>query len=101
LSAHPTIELRRLREIGWIEWDPLELAGIAPADEYDEYLLQIVSRLRQGQTVEAAADYLQTVATKDMEIGHPRPGSRAAALRTAALVAKYLANVPPGPLRIR
>lgn len=49
------INLSRLREIGWALWDPIDLKNIsdgewreggACADEYDRYMLQVVTMLQ-------------------------------------------------------
>jgi hypothetical protein len=102
MADHPKVELSRLREIGWKDWDPIGLADSScPRDEYDAYLLQAVGRLRQGQTIDQVAEYLDEMASINMGLGPSTPASRAASARTATLIAEYLAHFPPGPLRIR
>lgn len=72
-----------------------------PRDEYDAYLLQAVGRLRQGQTIDQVAGYLEKTASNDMGLGPSTPASRAASERTATLIHEYLAHFPPGPLKVR
>lgn len=102
MAAHAKLELNRLREIGWRDWDPIGLADSScPRDEYDSYLLQAVSRLRQGQTVDQVAEYLEKIASEHMGLGPSTPASRAASERTATLINHYLAGFPVGPLTVR
>ena len=67
------VQLSRLRQIGWDEWDPIGLRLFDDndwqtncADEYDGYLLHVVSMLRAGQTIGEAVAYLDWVETKRM-----------------------------------
>lgn len=102
MTDYSKLELDRLREIGWKEWDPIGLADSScPRDEYDSYLLQAVSRLRQGQTVDQVADYLENIASEHMGLGASTAASRAASERTVTLIDSYLAGFPSGPLRVR
>jgi len=102
MSDPPYIELDRLREIGWREWDPIGLVDSScPRDEYDSYLLQAVSRLRQGQTIDEVTNYLEKMAAEHMGLGASTPFSRAASERTATLIDRYLSAFPSGPLRVR
>jgi hypothetical protein len=102
MADYPEVELERLREIGWQEWDPIGLAdSTCPRDEYDAYLLQAVSRFRQGQAVEQVADYLEETSCDQMGLGPSTPASRAASERAATLIHRYLADFPPGPLKVR
>jgi hypothetical protein len=96
------VELARLREIGWSEWDPIGLANSdCPRDEYDSYLLQVVSRLRGGESIEQAADYLDYVASEYMGLGASTPAAHEAAGRTVRLIKDYLDNFPSGRLEVR
>lgn len=102
MADHSKVELSRLREIGWKDWDPIGLADSSCSrDEYDAYLLQAVGRLRQGQTIDQVAEYLEETASSAMGLGPSTPASRAASERTATLIGEYLANFPPGPLKVR
>lgn len=101
MPDHPAIKLNRLREIGWTSWDPIGLADTdCPRDEYDSYLLQAVSQLRQGQPVEGVSAYLEEIASQHMGLGTSTPSSRAASDQTAKLISEYLGNFPPGPLKV-
>ncbi len=109
MTSHPIVQLSRLREIGWSLWDPIGLRqvsgdewrdGGACADEYDSYLLQVVSRLRRGETHAAIAAYLEDMETVRMGLNRAFDiGERAGA--TVAAISDYLAPLPPGPLKVR
>jgi hypothetical protein len=97
-----TIELSRLREIGWREWDPIGLAGSGcPPDEYDRYLLQVVNRLRRGDSVREVADYLDNIGAEWMGLGPSTAASRVSAETTVLQIKGYLDTLPPGPLKVR
>jgi hypothetical protein len=88
----PKIELSRLREIGWSEWDPIGVGGPDhswPADEYDSYLLHAAGQLWQNQTEEAVADYLLKVETEHMGLDAV-PGLHARALEVAKAIREYV-----------
>ena len=98
----PILQMSRLREIGWSEWDPIGLVDSGcPRDEYDEYLLQTVSRFRRGDQVSEVACYLDTIATDTMGLGRSTPEGLKAAETTATKIKAYLDTLPPGPLRVR
>lgn len=102
MKDRPKVELDRLREIGWREWDPIGLEGSGcPLDEYDTYLLQVVGRLRRGESIQHAADYLEAIASEHMGLGPSTQASRDASARTSVLIDEYLKTLPPGPLQIR
>ena len=109
MTEHPTIELSRLREIGWSHWDPIGLKVIAGgewqdgggcADEYDSYLLQAAGRLRRGEAVSDVVAYLV-----ETEVGHigltPNPTTRHRAEATADAIAAYLGTLTEGPGKVR
>ena len=107
MTSHPAVQLSRLREIGWSLWDPIGLRQIsgddwrdggACADEYDSYLLQIVSRLRRGETHEAVAAYLEEMETDDMGLNRSFNTSERAGA-TVAAISDYLDPLPPGPVK--
>ena len=53
---------RELRQLLIEEWDPIHVRGVPEAaDEYDTYLGQIASLLREGATVEDVAAFLNDV----------------------------------------
>ena len=65
MRNEPKIELSALRQIGWDHWDPIGIRQFdadwpteAP-DEYDSYLLRVVSMLRGGQSEAEASAYLK------------------------------------------
>ncbi|MNL41713.1 hypothetical protein D3C87_1641360 [compost metagenome] len=103
------IELSRLREIGWSEWDPIGLSqmgndhwkdGGACADEYDSYLLQVAGRLRRGEALEEAISYLEEIEMVHMGGGRVET-TRSRAEATVAAIADYLSDLPGGPLKVR
>lgn len=109
MSDAPRVKLSRLREIGWSLWDPIGLSrlgddewrdGGACADEYDSYLLQVVGRLRRGESDAAVAAWLEETETDHIGLTrNATTGPRAAA--TVAAIKAYLATLPPGPLKMR
>jgi hypothetical protein len=101
MASHSIIELSRLREIGWKDWDPIGLAGSGcPADEYDSYLLQVVSRLRRGDAVAEIAEYLIRVASERMGLGEGSSATRDAAETTVVHIQQYLETLPPGTISV-
>ena len=91
------MQVSRLRDIGFAEWDPIGVLapgepwhGDACADEYDGYLLAVVGLLQNGGAEREAADYLVWVETANMGLD-PTPGTRARAERTVRAIAAYLA----------
>jgi hypothetical protein len=109
MVEHPKIKLSSLREIGWSCWDPIGLKEIsdgdwrdggACADEYDGYLLQAAGRLRQGEPAAEVVAYLEE--TETGHIGMTRNATtHQRAEATVAAVRDYLADLPPGPLKVR
>lgn len=47
-----------VRTLLWAQWDPLNLAGIAPDDEYDAYALPLAGMVWHGRSASEIADYL-------------------------------------------
>lgn len=109
MSDLPKVKLSRLREIGWSLWDPIGLRELCDgewqkgggcADEYDGYLLQVVGRLRRGESFADVSAYLE-----DSEVGHigltrnSTTSSRAKA--TVEAISDYLSSLPPGALKVR
>lgn len=94
------ISLEALREIGWTQWDPIGLIGsrgCAP-DEYDSYLLQAVSRIRNGANDAEVAAYLGHIQSEEMGMG---PADLGRGQATSAALRAYLATLDPGPLKVR
>jgi len=88
------LDLSRLRDIGWSAWDPVCL--LAPgadwrnepfADEYDSYLIEAASGLRNGWPLERSVDYLLSIASNHMELLQV---SRGDAEATAKAILDYL-----------
>ena len=106
MSKPPTIELSWLREIGWSTWNSIGLEEIAPdwrdaaPDEYDSYLLHVVSLLRKGRSDVECVDYLVRIEAEHMGMG-TSPTSRSRASETVASIRRYLDEFPDGPLRVR
>ena len=97
MSSDPPIELSRLRDIGWTEWDPIGLLnrgqawdGKPCADEYDSYLLKVASDLRRGASVEGAIEYLLNVEREHMGLGI-QPGQEDRAEATALAIQRVVA----------
>lgn len=92
------IDLARLRDIGWREWDPIgllklkEVEGAEVADEYDRYLLAVARHLRRGGSVEEAIKYLLTVERDYMGLG-VHQGQDARAGTVARSIQSYLAGL--------
>lgn len=104
MALYPNIKLSILREIGWGIWDPIGLANPdgtwddACADEYDSYLLAVVSLLCRGGTKEEASAYLADIASNHMGLSTINRGT---ASSTATAIADYLKSLPVGPKAIR
>jgi len=100
LSRFPKIKLSEIRRIGWRDWDPIGLGDGSPfgpstcADEYDKYLLHVVSVLTQGGSRPEASAYLIEIATIHMGMSHSDP---AAARKTVDAIAHYLKELPDSP----
>jgi hypothetical protein len=104
MILYPKIQLSRLREIGWKLWDPIGLAhhGSSPdegcADEYDRYLLHVVSMLSRGGSKDEATVYLTGIASEHMGLSVVDADAAAA---TAHAIADYLISLPEGPKTVR
>lgn len=94
MVSTPKIELARLRQIGWFEWDPISLGEIDPdwrsdggEDEYDSYLIHVADLIQNGRSEAEAMEYLVWVETKHMEMDlsattHSRAVATVRAIRT-------------------
>lgn len=95
------VKLSLLRDIGWRDWDPIGLLGTKEywsdhpefANEYDSYLLQVVTRFSYHSSVDDVAAYLDQISTEHMGLGQSHAASRAAALRTATAIKTYLDEI--------
>ena len=87
-----SIQLSRLREIGWSKWDPIGLKDEVQesgtlASEYDSYLLHVASLLKHGRSDAEAVEYLTAIATKHMDLSKV---NRKAAERTVDAIRSYI-----------
>jgi hypothetical protein len=101
VSRQPKIQLSHLREIGWKYWDPIGLWVLLKgdradcADEYNRYLLHVVSLLTGGTERSVAAAYLDDKAADHMGLGHRADCT--AGKRTVDAIASYLRGLPNSP----
>ena len=72
----PKLRLSRLRDIGWMLWDPIGLltegdtwVGKPFADEYDGYLKHAAGQLRRGALEQDVVDYLSRIESEHMGLG--------------------------------
>lgn len=93
-----TIDLNRLRKIGWTEWDPIELLrtrvtwlGQPFQDEYDRYLIHVADRIVAGDSDCELVDYLVSIVDIDMGLGQSEVSKKRASSTVAAIRA-YLAE---------
>ena len=100
MTTYPKIQLSRLRDIGWSLWDPIGLATIEdawkdspPADEYDSYLLHVVSLFRQMASEEECVRYLENIEVDHMGLAS-RHDTRLRTGQTVRAISKYLASLP-------
>ena len=106
MNGQSKIKLSVLRQIGWDDWDPIGLRDDADwrkngADEYDGYLLHVVSLLSSGQSEEVAVAYLDWVASERMGGGPQTAAGHAASITTVRAIAGYLHTLPVGPTNVR
>ena len=104
MNRYPKIQLSILRQIGWDEWDPIGIRGFEDddwrtdaADEYDSYILHVVSLLRNGKSETEAINYLDLVASEHMGLGPRSQEQRQASAHTVRAIAAYLRTLPDGP----
>ena len=103
VEPDPKIQLSRLRDIGWSKWDPIGLrdsAGDGAIDEYDSYLLHVVSLIRNSRSESECVDYLV-----EIEVSHMgmcvSADTRQRAIDTIVAINEYISTLPGGPLRVR
>jgi hypothetical protein len=100
MARHPKVQLSRLRDIGFRDWDPIGvLVAGEPwkdhpaADEYDRYLLELVRRLVDGAGEAEAVDFLIWIESDHMGLGaKATTEDRAAA--TVRSIRAYLDGLP-------
>lgn len=73
MSKSPKPSLSRLRDIGWLIWDPMGLnnfgedwKGVSFADEYDTYLIKAAGMLENNASQEEVVGYLVWAKTEYM-----------------------------------
>jgi hypothetical protein len=95
----PPVKLSVLRDIGWREWDPIELggadgdwAGSDAADEYDRYLLHATARLQKGELDDLIIDFLVETETDHMGVDW-RTDARLRATATVAALREYVTDI--------
>ena len=93
------MKLSDLRDIGWNQWDLIELSGSEggwqrshSADEYDRYMLRVAGGLQDGEPDEALVDYLVSIETGHMGLTET-PTTRTRAEATVATVREYLESI--------
>ncbi len=85
-----------MREISDGDWQD----GGACADEYDSYLLQVVSKLRRGEPKSEVVAYMEDTETGTIGLT-PNETLRSRAEATVVAIGEYLETFPPGPLKVR
>ncbi len=105
MARYPKVQLSRLRQIGWDHWDPIGIRSFGyddwksdAADEYDRYILHVVSMLHSGRTPEQAVTYLNWVGSEYMGLGAITTEANLASVATVDAILEYLKSMPDGPL---
>ena len=95
MVSGPPVQLSRLRDIGFANWDPIGILEHGQpwkdhpaADEYDTYLLEVVGRLRRGGGEVDALGYLLWAERE--HIGLERPDAPERASATIRAIKAYL-----------
>lgn len=103
MTLYPKIQLSRLRQIGWDHWDPIGIRSFETddwkenaADEYDGYLLEVVSMLHRGQSTADAIAYLDWVGSEHMGLGPVTDEAHRASIATVEAILTYLKTLPDG-----
>ena len=102
MSSASTIQLSHLRNIGWELWDPIGLKDVRDSrcdDEYDTYLLQVVSRLTRRDALSEVASYLVRVESENMGLGF-KASALFRATATVEAIDAYLKTLPTGPFSV-
>lgn len=91
-----TIDLTRLREIGWTHWDPIGLMrnrdtwiGQPFENEYDDHLIQVANRIIAGEDDVTLVAYLVVVERDDMHCSSADVAPQRAAA-TVSAIKKYI-----------
>lgn len=71
MTARAKVKLSILRDFAWRLWDPIGLAQnkTAPEDEYDAYLIEIVSQFVQGVPKPDIVQHLINIESEHMGLG--------------------------------
>jgi RNAse (barnase) inhibitor barstar len=71
MTASRKAKLSQLRKIAWRSWNPIGLHPEDPAgnDEYDSYLLQVMTMIGQERPRDEAIDYLIAIESEHMGLG--------------------------------
>ena len=60
----------RVKELFWLEWDPIGVNDAAPRDEYDRYADKAYFMLmHEGRSAQEIADYLYYISSEYMGLG--------------------------------
>jgi hypothetical protein len=94
----PQIELSRLRDIAWDQWDPIGLRSPSRSwrehqapDEYDGYMLRLVGKIQHQEPDEEAARYLVQMETEHMGL-RETSSTQERALATVRAVRAYVSG---------
>jgi peptide methionine sulfoxide reductase MsrA len=59
-------ELEAIKRLLWEDWDPIEVNGFGPDDEYDSYASRIFAMVNEGKGEAEIAEYLRWAAMENM-----------------------------------
>lgn len=77
MSAYTQLA-RAVNQLLYEQWDPLSLAGVAPRDEYDSYVPQLIALAFVDDARDAIAMQLAQVETRQMSLTLTAPAHRLA-----------------------
>ena len=60
---------QRIDEILWFDWDPLGINDIAPRDEYQSYVIDIIDLVISKAASQKIAEHLYKIETNNMAKG--------------------------------
>ncbi|MCS4089529.1 hypothetical protein [Rhizobium sp. BK176] len=102
------LDLNRLREIGFAEWDPIGLmrnretwVGTRFQNEYDHYLIRVADRLVAGDDEAELVAYLVGVECVDMEVATAEKSAPRARATVAAIKAHVTETLTEQPYDIK
>lgn len=79
---------RMTDEILWNDWDPIGINDSAPRDEYQGYVPQIFSAIKNGESAKEISKRLFKIETEQMGL----PGNKKSCLRIANKLLKLIKN---------